>query len=374
MQGLYIHIPFCTQACHYCDFHFSTNLKSRKEMTSMICRELDLRTGYLEKKELDTLYFGGGTPSLLDLPDLSLIMQKVKSHFTLTNKTEITLEANPDDLSAEKIKGLKELGFNRLSIGIQSFNEVHLKYLNRIHSSEEAEQAVKMAQNEGFENISIDLIYGIPSQTHSIWNEDLQKALTLNVQHISSYCLTIEANTAFGKWVKTNKIHPPDEDFAAVQFEMLMNAMEEKGFEHYEISNFSLPGSHSRHNSNYWLGGHYLGVGPAAHSFNGHTRQFNVSNNALYIKNIREGLIPFEIETLTKTDKINEHLLTGIRTHWGCDLTKLQKYYELDISAYETLIESYESGGYLTYESGILKLTKKGMLIADKITSDFFMA
>lgn len=373
MQGIYIHIPFCTQACHYCDFHFSTSLSLRDEMVKMICREIELRCDYLDKKNLDTVYFGGGTPSILSLQELERIMGSIHKHFQVTNDTEITIEANPDDLNKGKILELNKLGVNRLSIGIQSFHDEHLKYLHRIHSSEEAASSVKRAQDNGFNNISIDLIYGIPAETHQPWFKDLEKALSLNVQHISSYCLTIEPATVFGKWLKLNKIKNTEEEFSAIQFEMLIKSMTEQGYEHYEVSNFSKPGFHSRHNSNYWLGGHYLGIGPAAHSYNGESRQHNLANNAGYTRSIKEGVIPKEVEILSEKDKINEYILTGVRTKWGCDFLMLENKFNMDISSFKKILEPYTLNGYLEYKDGIAKLTSKGMLIADKITRDLFL-
>jgi oxygen-independent coproporphyrinogen III oxidase len=373
MQGIYIHIPFCSQACHYCDFHFSTSLSSRDEMVKMICREIELRSDYLSKKNLDTIYFGGGTPSVLSPQELERIIEVIHKHFQITNDTEITIEANPDDLNKEKILELIKIGVNRLSIGIQSFHNEHLKYLHRIHSSEEAELSVKRAQDIGINNISIDLIYGIPAATHQIWIKDLEKALSLNVKHISSYCLTIEPKTVFGKWLKMSRIKNTEEEFSAFQFELLIKSMVDQGYEHYEVSNFSKPGFHSRHNSNYWLGGHYLGIGPSAHSYNGDSREYNVANNAGYIRSIREGIIPKEVENLSERDKINEYILTGVRTKWGCDFLMLEDKFKMDISSFNKILEPYTLDGYLEYKDGIAKLTSKGMLIADKITRDLFL-
>lgn len=372
MQGIYIHIPFCSQACHYCDFHFSTNQSSREEMTRMLCQEITLRQNYLEKKALETVYFGGGTPSLLSAKELSSLLETLYRHFPVSPNAEITIEANPDDLTAQKLRELKQLGFNRLSIGIQSFSDAHLHYLHRIHSSADARRSVLQAQDVGFDNISVDLIYGIPSTNHDIWKFDLESAHSLNVQHISSYCLTIEPGTVFGKWLKAKKIKNTEEDFSALQFEMLMESMSDHGYEHYEVSNFSLPGLHSRHNSSYWLGGRYLGIGPAAHSYNGTSRQHNVASNAAYMQNIGKGKIPAEIEVLSQKDKVNEYLLTGIRTKWGCDFFRLRQEFGMDISSYEKIIEPYRNENYLSYENGVVQLSKKGMLIADKITSDLF--
>jgi oxygen-independent coproporphyrinogen III oxidase len=373
MSGIYIHIPFCKQACHYCDFHFSTNLSGRNELVKMICREIALQSEYLDNKLTDTLYFGGGTPTLLSAKELDKIFNTILKYFTFNQNPEITIEANPDDLDENKVGELKESGINRLSIGIQSFNNNHLKYLNRAHNSHQAMSAVKNAQDNGFENISVDLIYGIPSIDHKIWVEDLHSALSLNVQHISSYCLTIEPRTVFGNWLGKKKINPVDDEFSSRQFEILVKTLDKNNFEQYEISNFSTPEFYSRHNSNYWRGSHYLGIGPSAHSFNGESRQYNIPNNSVYIKSMSENIIPFTIETLTDKDKINEYLLTSIRTKWGCDLYELKTKFKIDPAYYEALIETYKVNNFLNYENGLIKLTNKGKLIADKITSDLFI-
>jgi oxygen-independent coproporphyrinogen-3 oxidase len=373
MQGLYIHIPFCAQACHYCDFHFSTNITLKAEMVNAICQEIALRADYLNQRTIDTIYLGGGTPSLLDEADLDLIFNTIHKHFQVIPGAEITLEANPDDLKADKVQSLVRVGFNRLSIGVQSFNDGHLQYLHRLHSAIEAQKSIKRAQDAGFSNISLDLIYGIPSERHDIWQQDLDAAFALNCTHISSYCLTIEPNTVFGKWVKTKKIKEVDEEFSARQFEMLISNMEMHGFEHYEISNFSKPGLHSRHNSNYWLGAHYLGVGPSAHSFNGGSRQYNLPNNITYIRNIKDGKVAFDMENLSIKDRINEYLMTRIRTKWGCDFNVLKQDFGADMENFDSIIELYQKDGFVEYHDGILTLTRSGKLIADRITSDFFI-
>ncbi|MFC0183923.1 radical SAM family heme chaperone HemW [Pseudarcicella hirudinis] len=283
---LYIHIPFCKQACHYCDFHFSTSLKAKKEIITSICNEIRLQKDYLADKNLETVYFGGGTPSILNEEDLAMIFETISHHFNIKKDAEITLEANPDDLTKEKLQLFKKYQINRLSIGIQSFNENHLKSLNRVHNAHEAESCVKYSQDLGIENISIDLIYAIPAPDHLIWEDDLAKATSLGINHISAYSLTIEPQTVFGKWLKQGKIQAIDDEFAARQFEMLIDTLAAKGYEQYEISNFASESLYSRHNTSYWKQEEYLGVGPSAHSFNGSSRQYNISNNALYVKSI----------------------------------------------------------------------------------------
>ena len=370
MSGLYIHIPFCAQACHYCDFHFSTNQSIREDMVKMIAREIELQSGYLQSKSIDTIYFGGGTPSILTPNETELLINTVYKTFVVSPKAEITLEANPDDLNSVKIHSLKSAGINRLSIGIQSFYEPHLKFLNRIHSSQEAIDSVREAQKAGIENITIDLIYGIEHPDHQIWKKDLQMALTLEVPHISSYCLTIEPTTVFGKWVKQKKMFPADDEFAAIQFEILMDTLEGAGYEHYEISNFAKPGWHSRHNSNYWLGAAYLGIGPSAHSYNGASRQFNISNNSLYLKELSMNKILFEKEELNDKEKVNEYLMTRIRTKWGCDLNEIRNSFRDLIEEKATHLEKQ---GLLIIEKKMVKLTRKGKLLADFITGELFV-
>lgn len=373
-MSIYIHIPFCKQACHYCDFHFSTNLQLKSEMVNAICQEIILQKDYLSFQTLESVYLGGGTPSLLNEVDLVQIFQSIQKYFNFSDNIEITLEANPDDLTKDKIQIFKAVGINRLSIGIQSFYEPHLQYLNRSHTAENAANVVKTAQNLGIENITIDLIYAIPAPNHQIWEQDLQKAIDLDVKHISAYCLTIEEKTVFGKWLKTQKIPAIDEIFAAKQFEILMDFLKENTFEQYEISNFAKEKKYSKHNSNYWKKGSYLGIGPSAHSYNGHSRQFNIANNAKYIQAIQKNQIPFEIEHLSTKDQINEYLLTSLRTQWGFDIAKIKENFEIDFfSSNKNLLEQYFAQDLLIKENNILLLTQKGKFFADEITANLFL-
>ena len=374
LSGLYIHIPFCKQACHYCDFHFSTNQRRKTEMVAAICREIALRKDYLDGDALQTIYFGGGTPSLLDTPEMEAIFRAILRNFTVDANAEITLEANPDDLSPEKISELAALPVNRLSIGIQSFHEPHLRHMNRAHNAAEAETCVKSAQDAGFANITLDLIYGIPHADHSVWQRDLQKALALQVPHISAYCLTIEPKTVFGKWMEQRKIQPATEDFAAEQAEMLTATLENAGYEQYEICNFARNGNYARHNSGYWLRKKYLGAGPSAHSFNGVSRQHNVAGNAPYVKAIGENSIPKITETLTVAEHINDYLLTSLRTRWGCDLGVLQAEWSHNLlETNRQYIADCLQRQLLVLENGILKLTRTGRLLADEITATLFV-
>ncbi len=373
MSGIYIHIPFCVQACHYCDFHFSTNQKNKSTMVDMICQEIALQKDYLGEKVISTLYFGGGTPSLLEALELEKIINEVNKYFFIEKSAEITLEANPDDLTKEKLADLKKLGFNRLSVGIQTFDDKQLQYMNRAHNSIQAEYSVRTAQEIGFQNISIDLIYGVPSIDHKIWENDLSKAIELNIQHISSYCLTIEPATAFGKRKLKGTLPPENEEYNALQFELLVNTLEANVYEQYEVSNFCRPTYISKHNTSYWQNLNYLGIGPGAHSYNGSSRQYNVENNIKYINELTIKKIPFTLELLDKTTLANEYIMTRIRTKWGIDSEILHKNYGITFESYKNTVDKYQKMGFLTHEKNIIKLTKKGLLFADKITEDLFI-
>ncbi|MCX2740663.1 radical SAM family heme chaperone HemW [Pontibacter anaerobius] len=373
MSGIYLHIPFCKQACHYCDFHFSTSMGHKAATIEAIARELELRQEYLQGQTVRTIYFGGGTPSLLTQQELELLLQTIKRLFIVSGEAEITLEANPDDLSPEKLQELKAAGINRLSIGLQSFHEPHLRMMNRAHNATESLQCVRDAQAAGFDNITVDLIYGIPAPDHTIWQQDLQTLFSLNVQHVSCYALTIEPDTALGRWSKKGKFKPSGDEFTARQFEILLEQMAQHGFVQYEISNFSQPGHESKHNSNYWRGVHYLGVGPSAHSFNGHSRQYNVANNRKYTEAISQGTVPADVEELTLADQANDYLLTTLRTIWGCDLTLLRDKYTYDVQAtHAAYLQELQQKELASIKGGILYLTDKGKLLADQITLDLF--
>ena len=372
MAGIYIHIPFCKQACYYCDFHFSTSPKYKDELLQAIIKELRLQKDYLAGETIETVYFGGGTPSLLSADELTQIISEVASLHTISHNPEITLEANPDDLVKEKLQSLRQSGIKRLSIGIQSFFDEDLLWMNRVHKGKEAESAVKRAQDMGFENITADLIYGYPLLTDEKWKYNLDKMFALGIPHVSSYSMTVEPRTALASFIKTKKQQPMDEWQSAEQFILLMYAMQAHGFEHYEISNFCKPGAYSRHNSNYWKGVKYLGVGPSAHSYNGETRQWNVANNAKYIAALVRSEIPAEMETLSETDRINEYIMTSLRTIWGLDLKKLEKIAtgstaELNKSS----VEFFEKG-WLSQKEDTLSLTQTGKLYADHIASSLF--
>ena len=375
MAGLYLHIPFCKQACHYCDFHFSTSMGLKSRLVDAIVRELELRRSYLPADAtLDTIYFGGGTPSLLTAEELDQIFAAIHRHFAVAPQAEITLEANPDDLSAEKLAELKANGINRLSIGLQSFHEPHLRMMNRAHTAEESTTAVRRAQDAGFENISIDLIYGVPASGHHIWEADLANAFALGVPHVSAYALTIEPGTAFGYRLQKGTFKAAPDEFVATQFEMLLAAMRAHGYTQYEISNFCQPGRESRHNANYWRGVPYLGLGPSAHSYDGQNRQFTLANNPQYVAAVLErGEVPITLDLLTATDRANEYLLTTLRTAQGCDLAHLRTHHGLDLAATRAAyLAELQANGWATIQHEILTLTDAGKLLADHITLELF--
>ena len=373
MAGLYIHIPFCKQACHYCDFHFSTNLQLMEVMMDSIIIELKLRKNYLKGEAVDTLYFGGGTPSLVPAEYLEKILDQIAQLFP-GRKQEVTLEANPDDLNPQALANWKSLGIDRLSLGIQSFQDQILKAYNRAHTSKEATQAIQLARAAGFEKFSIDLIYGYPHSDHRLWQLDLEEALRLDPGHLSAYSLTIEPKTTFGNWTKKGKFSPAEDEFVAQQFEWLQERCDKEGYLQYEISNFSRPNQAAVHNSNYWKRRPYLGIGPSAHSFDGSSRGFNPSSNASYTKALSAGSLPFVLEQLTPTESINEEILTGLRTQWGLDTGSLADRYHLDILEIKKgPISRLTELGMIHTLGKTLTLTRKGQLLADSIASDIFI-
>lgn len=374
MAGIYIHIPFCKQACAYCDFHFSTLLKNKPALIDAICKEIVLRKDYLQSAEINSIYFGGGTPSLLDKQELEQIFSVLAHYFSWDNSTEITLECNPDDLDKEKLLQLKSIGINRLSIGLQSFIEEELKWMNRAHNVSQSDACVKMAQDAGFENITVDLIYGSKFLSIENWHKTIQKVIDLNVPHISPYNLTIEKSTRLGRHLSKNIESSIDEEKCAEQFLLLMDLLENNGFEHYEISNFAKEGKIAIHNSNYWKGKKYLGIGPSAHSFNGITRQWNIANNNLYEKAINNGTIYFETENLTLKNQYNEYVLTRLRTKWGCNENDIEEQFGSEYILHFTKAISAYIPGFVTKTNSIYTLTRNGKLIADKIALDCFRA
>jgi oxygen-independent coproporphyrinogen III oxidase len=374
MAGIYLHIPFCKKACYYCDFHFSTSLKYKTEMLESMHRELELQKNYLPQESVETIYFGGGTPSVLDAEEIQRLVEKIGSLYSVSSSPEITLEANPDDLDNAKVKALRQTQINRFSIGIQSFFEEDLRWMNRAHTAEEAESAVKRVQDAGFENITIDLIYGYPLLIDEKWKSNINKVIDLGIPHVSAYSMTVETRTALASFINKGKQPPMNEAQSAEQFQILIETLQNAGFEHYEISNFAKPGSYSRHNSNYWRGVAYLGIGPSAHSFNGETRQWNIANNNKYIQSLTDGHLPAEIETLSIPDRVNEYIMTSLRTAWGMDLNKVLKDFGSDYrSQIENSLHEFLNKKWIIQKNEIVKLTPDGKLFADHIASELFV-
>ncbi|MCG2429609.1 radical SAM family heme chaperone HemW [Aequorivita xiaoshiensis] len=375
--GIYIHIPFCKQACHYCDFHFSTSLKKKGELIAALCQELILRKDEVQGI-VETIYFGGGTPSLLSSEELQQIFETISKNYKVSESPEITLEANPDDMlsvhaqSRTIFENYKTLGINRLSIGIQSFFEEDLKLMNRAHNATEALDCIKEAQKY-FENISIDLIYGIPGMSNERWIENLNIALNLNVPHLSCYALTVEPRTALKKFIDKGIIPAVDEEVAKQHYEILVDETEKAGFDNYEFSNFGREGFHSKNNTAYWEGKPYLGIGPSAHSYNGKSRSWNVANNTKYIKSIAEEILPSEMENLSKEDRYNEYIMTGLRTKKGVYLPKVESEYGKEFAEYLLKqAEDHLHNQLLVLENQSLKVSRKGKFLSDGIASDLF--
>ena len=373
MAGIYIHIPFCKQACFYCDFHFSTSLKRKEEMLQAILSELQLRKNEFEDEQIETIYFGGGTPSLLTSEEIATIFKVIYRNYNVIESPEITLEANPDDLSESKIIALSNSPINRLSIGIQSFFEDDLQFMNRAHTAEESKNCLSVAMRY-FDNITIDLIYGVPNMSNKKWKENLKIAFDFGVPHISSYALTVEEKTALHNFIKKGTVPPINEQQALEHFNILVSETEKQGFEHYEISNFGKSAYFSKHNTSYWLGKKYLGIGPSAHSFNGKQRSWNIANNAKYIKSINNKTLPLEFEELSINNRFNEYIMTGLRTIWGVDLNKIEQDFG------KTYLNELNKNSQSFIEKGLLEITSenklvttnKGKFLADGIASDLF--
>lgn len=376
MAGIYIHIPFCKQACYYCDFHFSTSTNNAQQMVDAIILELKLQKNFFQSTEIiNTIYFGGGTPSILPTDSISKIIDAVNKTFNVATDGEITVEANPDDLSTVKIRELKSTPVNRFSIGTQSFIEEELKWMNRAHNTQQADYSIKAVQDAGFTDITIDLIYGLPQQSNNNWLFSLQKAFELNVPHLSCYCLTVEDKTALHHFIKTKKYNNISDKIGEAHFQLLIEQTQLNNFEQYEISNFAKQGFHSKHNSNYWKGVSYLGIGPSAHSFNGERRFWNVKNNSLYINSLlHDGKIPNEYEVLSNKDLYNEYVMTNLRTVWGCSLNKIEQSFGNEVHTYIlNNARAYIENNSLIIKENNLYLTNQGKLYADKIASDLFL-
>ncbi|WP_294229966.1 radical SAM family heme chaperone HemW [uncultured Chryseobacterium sp.] len=372
---IYIHIPFCKQKCSYCNFHFSTSLNFKDDMVAAMKKEIVLRKNELQNKSLSSLYFGGGTPSILSADEIKSLIDEALKHFSFEKDIEITLEANPDDLNKEFLKGLSDSPVNRLSIGTQSFFEADLKLMNRAHTANEAEDSIKRAQDFGFENLSIDLIYGSPTSNLEIWKENLNKTIALEVPHISSYALTVEPKTALENWISKGKVISPKEEEQNREFYYLSDFLKDHGFEHYEVSNFAKPGFYSRHNSSYWKYKEYLGIGPSAHSYNGSdVRSWNIANNQQYIKKLNAHLPAKEEEILSAEDQFNEMIMIGLRTIWGVDLENLKgKFNDRILEHFQREIKQKLEEEILIIENNHLKIPEKHWFMADGIASDLFM-
>ena len=373
MAGIYIHIPFCKQACYYCDFHFSTSLKRKNELISSICKEIQLRKNEISG-DIKTIYFGGGTPSILKTEEINLIINEVYHNFKVEDNIEITLEANPDDLSEEKIIQLSRSKINRLSIGIQSFFNTDLILMNRAHNHKEAATCLELA-TQYFENISIDLIYGIPGLSDQRWVENLEKAISFGVPHLSSYALTIEPKTALKKQIDVGKVKPVSEKDSHRHYLILLAKMKKHGFVNYEFSNFGKEGFYSQNNMAYWQGKNYLGVGPSAHSFDGKKRSWNINNNIKYIHAIQENKLPIEREVLTIIDRYNEYLMTGLRTMWGVSISKINLEFGKAFATYllKQAEKPLEEGLLKIHNKDTLLITEKGKFLSDGIASNLFM-
>ncbi|WP_445383204.1 radical SAM family heme chaperone HemW [Robiginitalea sp. IMCC43444] len=373
MSGIYLHIPFCKQACHYCDFHFSTSLKHRQPLLEAMKQELQMQKEAGWQQTVETIYFGGGTPSLLSVREIEEFIELISSIFKVVPEPEITLEANPDDLKPDIIKQLAASSVNRLSIGVQSFDEKELRWMNRAHTHKEALESLKGIQQH-FPNYSLDLIYGVPGSNLDIWEANLKQALEFNPPHISSYALTVEPGTALKSFIEKGVSPDVDEAFCEDSFQMLVTVLESEGFEHYEISNFGKPGFFSKNNTAYWKGKPYLGIGPSAHSFDGRRRMWNISNNIRYTKAIAVGKPLREIETLSQRDRYNELVMMGLRTQWGVSLQQIQQTFGPTYKAYlMKQAQQYLDEHLLFMDGKRLYTTRKGKFLADGIASDLFM-
>jgi oxygen-independent coproporphyrinogen III oxidase len=378
MVSVYIHIPFCRQACHYCNFHFSVSLRRKKDFITALNREVELQRNFFgqtqnDKIKLDTLYFGGGTPSVLEIHELDHIFNKLSDYFIFDESTEITLEANPDDLTSVKIKELKQTPLNRLSLGIQSFHAKDLNYMNRIHDPRQALEALENAKAQGFTNITADLIYGTPDMSDKQWEENILTLINLKIPHISAYSLTVEKKTALDVFIRQGKAKPVDEEQSTRQFDILVDVTSAHGYQHYEISNFGLPGFFSRHNMNYWNGTPYLGLGPSAHSFKPGIRSWNIANTNRYIQSLMEGKIPSEQEILTPAQQYNEYIMTALRTMWGVELKTVQaKFGDNYLHLLKKSAEKHIAKQNLEYTKSHLKVSRKGKFFSDGIAADLF--
>jgi len=370
MAGIYIHIPFCKQACHYCNFHFSTSKKNYEQVLKAILAEIELRLNYLPNNKIDSIYFGGGTPSVLAVADVEQILHTINKNYNVNPKAEITFESNPDDISLEKLKAWKSAGINRLSIGVQSFFEDDLKWMNRAHSSRQAEDAINLSRQAGFTNITADLIYGLP---HNHWEANIKKMVEFVIPHLSSYALMVEEKTALHHFVTTKKVQLPPDEKAEEDYQILCEYLKKVGYEHYEISNFAKPGFRSKHNASYWKGTPYLGIGPAAHSYNGKTRRWNIANNTQYANGVLQNTQFCEDEVLSLTDQYNEFVMTGLRKVEGILYSEIEtkfgeKYLQYLTSAAAKFLETKK----LIFSENRLYISEREWFLADTIIAELF--
>ncbi len=375
MAGIYLHIPFCKQACTYCNFHFSTSLKLKDEVLNAMMQELELQKNYLENQPVETIYLGGGTPSLLSSDEINRIYDVIQKHYRIDAIKEFTLETNPDDLTPAYIKSLRNTLVDRFSIGVQSFRDSDLKYMNRAHNAQEADYAIKTAQDAGFTNLTIDLIYGTPGLSDNDWKHNLSKIKELQLPHFSAYALTVEEGTVLHSNIAKKRTTPVDPEQSAHQFEILMEQAELMGYEHYEISNLAIKNHYAVHNTNYWRGKPYLGIGPSAHSFNSKSRRWNIANNALYTKAIlADHKLSYEEETLTDTQRLNEYIMTSLRTMWGCDLNKIAAEWGTEyVDTMKKQAEEFLDKRWVIQNEHYLLLTNSGKLFADRIAGELFI-
>jgi oxygen-independent coproporphyrinogen-3 oxidase len=372
MAGIYIHLPFCKKACNYCDFHFTTSLKYVDEMTEAICKEIELKKNRINT-QIGSVYLGGGTPTVLPAASLTKIFDTLSKSFSISSEAEITIEANPDDLNSKKINELRKLPINRFSIGIQSFHNDDLLWMNRAHNADEALSCVKRSQDAGFENLSIDLIYGYPILTDEKWLSNIQTAIDLQTPHISAYSLTVEHKTALANAIKKGSQPNVSEDQSAAQFLMLTEKLTKAKFEHYEISNYALNGKFAIHNTNYWKGTSYLGIGPSAHGFDGQNRYSNIANNAKYMSLLGTNKLAETVEELSATDRLNEYIMTALRTMWGIDLDKVSSSFDIEqVNQISKQIQPFVDKGLATIDKKNIVLTQKGKLFADGIAAELF--
>ncbi|WP_418587037.1 radical SAM family heme chaperone HemW [Phocaeicola sp.] len=371
MAGIYLHIPFCKRRCIYCDFYSTTQNEKKAAYINALCRELDQRKSYLEGEKIETIYLGGGTPSQLEAKDFEQIFQALYRLYEISPEAEITIEANPDDLTDEYVGMLRTFPFNRLSMGIQTFQEDILRLLHRRHTAQQAVEAFNRCRKSGFTNISIDLMYGLPGETLQTWETDLHQAVSMKPEHISAYHLIYEEGTVLWKLREQHRVEEADEDLSVSLFTQLIHKLKDNGYQHYEISNFCLPGMHSRHNSSYWTGKKYLGCGPSAHSYNGISRQWNVASLDRYIEQVNNGQTYFEVEDLDLYTRYNDFVITTIRTMWGMQLDALKEQFGEKLYNYcLRMAQPHLSQGTLELSNNVLKLTEKGVFISDGIMSD----